>query len=213
MHIETERLRLRVWEPADRGQFATLNADPTVMKDLGGPLSRADSDAKLDRYLMAWRSTGYGRWLVETLGGTFLGYCGVMPAPEGHPLGAHDEIGWRLVREAWGHGYATEAARAALVDVFRRVRLPEVLAYTDAANIRSQAVMGRLGLRRDPSRDFSIHSDRLGAWRGLVWAARENRFGLSTEAAGQAPCPSPPAPRGAGGSRSGGPPGPAGACA
>jgi RimJ/RimL family protein N-acetyltransferase len=171
MHLETERLRLRVWAEADRDHFATLNADPIVMNDLGGPLSRDDSDAKLDRYLVAWGSNGYGRWLVETISGKFLGYCGVMPARNEHPIGIHDEIGWRLIRQAWGHGYATEAARAALIDVFRRVRLIEVLAYTDAQNIRSQAVMKRLGLRRDASRDFAISSDRLGIWRGLVWTA------------------------------------------
>ena len=174
MHIETERLRLRRWEMADRHHFATLNADPLVLRDLGGPLSREDSDAKLDRYLKAWRNKGYGRWLVETISGKFLGYCGVMPVREDHPIGIHDEIGWRLIREAWGHGYATEAARAALIDVFRRVRLIEVLAYTDAQNIRSLAVMRRLGLRRDASRDFAIHSDRLGTWRGLVWTAHES---------------------------------------
>jgi RimJ/RimL family protein N-acetyltransferase len=173
MHIETERLRLRVWEEGDRDHFATLNADPIVMKDLGGPLRRDDSDAKLDRYLKAWGSNGYGRWLVETISGRFLGYCGVMPAREDHPIGIHDEIGWRLLREAWGHGYATEAARAALIDVFRRARLIEVLAYTDAQNIRSQAVMRRLPLRRDPLRDFVIYSDRLGTWRGLVWTAQK----------------------------------------
>ena len=174
MHIETERLRLRVWEEADRDYFATLNADPIVMKDLGGPLSRADSDAKLDRYLKAWGNNGYGRWLVETISGKFLGYCGVMPARADHPIGIHDEIGWRLIREAWGQGYATEAARAALIDVFRRVKLIEVLAYTDAQNIRSQAVMRRLGLSRDASRDFAVYGDRLGTWRGLVWTAHEN---------------------------------------
>jgi len=59
--VETERLRLRVWEEVDRHHFATLNADPIVMRDLGGPLSRHDSDAKLDRYLKAWGNNGYGR--------------------------------------------------------------------------------------------------------------------------------------------------------
>jgi len=174
--IETERLRLRVWEEADRGHFAALNADPVVMQDLGGPLSRHDSDAKLDRYLEAWNHNAYGRWLVETTSGKFLGYCGVMPAGKDHPIGLHDEIGWRLIREAWGHGYATEAARAALFDAFRRVRLIEVFTYTDAQNLRSQAVMRRLGLTRDASRDFASHSHRLGTWRGLVWTAHETRI-------------------------------------
>ena len=97
-----------------------------------------------------------------------------MPVRADHPIGIHDEIGWRLIREAWGHGYATEAAPVALIDVFRRVKLIEVLAYTDAQNIRSQAVMRRLGLIRDASRDFAVYSDRLGTWRGLVWTAHEN---------------------------------------
>jgi len=97
-----------------------------------------------------------------------------MPVRADHPIGIHDEIGWRLIREAWGQGYATEAARAALIDVFRRVKLIEVLAYTDAQNIRSQAVMRRLGLSRDASRDFAVYGDRLGTWRGLVWTAHEN---------------------------------------
>ena len=181
MHIETERLRLRAWEQADRDHFAALNADPIVMKDLGGPLGRGDSDAKFDRYLKAWESNDYGRWLVETISGKFLGYCGVMPVREDHPIGFHDEIGWRLIRKAWGHGYATEAARAALIDVFRRVKLMEVLAYADADNLRSQAVMRRLELRRDPSRDFAIYSNRVGTWQGLVWTAQEN-FVASAEA-------------------------------
>jgi len=100
-----------------------------------------------------------------------LGYCGVMPGYPGHPLGTHHEIGWRLVRAAWGHGYATEAARAALADVFQRIGLLEVLAYTTAENARSQAVMARLALKRDPARDFVAVSDPVGEWRGLVWVA------------------------------------------
>ncbi len=176
MPIETDRLRLRAWREHDRGAFADLNADPVVMADLGGPLVRESSDAKLDRYIDAFRLRGYGRWLVETRAGSFLGYCGVMPAPVDHPIGQHVEIGWRLRRDAWGKGYATEAAHAALTDAFRRVRLTEVLAYTSADNHRSQAVMRRLRLRRDASRDFEIYDDRLGRWRGLVWATTPGSF-------------------------------------
>jgi RimJ/RimL family protein N-acetyltransferase len=141
------------------------------MEDLGGPLSREDSDAKFDRYVAAYQSHHYGRWLVETISGMFLGYCGVMPARDDHPIGVHDEIGWRLVHSAWGNGYATEAARASLTDVFRRVGLKEVLAYTAPDNLRSQSVMRRLGLRRDTLRDFAVRDSRLGTWQGFVWAA------------------------------------------
>jgi RimJ/RimL family protein N-acetyltransferase len=101
-----------------------------------------------------------------------------MPSSPDHPLGPHFEIGWRLMRNAWGHGYATEAARAALDDAFGRVRLREVVAYTAADNLRSQAVMDRLRLQRVPSRDFTLDYGR-GAWSGLVWVAtpREDHGG------------------------------------
>ncbi len=149
-----------------------MHADAGVMHDYGGPIGKSESDAKLDRYTAMWREHGFGRWAIETLDGAFLGYAGVMPSCPDHPIGAHAEIGWRLVRHAWGHGYATEAARAALNDVFARVRLAEVVSYTGADNLRSQAVMSRLQMRRHPSRDFSFDYDGVKAWRGLVWTTR-----------------------------------------
>jgi RimJ/RimL family protein N-acetyltransferase len=89
-------------------------------------------------------------------------------------LHAHPEVmrdaGGRLVRSAWGHGYATEAARAALHDAFTRCGLREIVAYTAPDNLRSQAVMARLGLLRDPCRDFSgPYGGKM--WRSLVWVA------------------------------------------
>ena len=97
-----------------------------------------------------------------------------MPVRDDHPIGMHHEIGWRLIRKAWGNGYATESARAALIDAFRRVKLLEVLAYTAPDNLRSQAVMKRLRLGRDASRDFTIYSDRVGTWQGMVWTAQSD---------------------------------------
>ena len=170
MRIDTTRLVLRPWHDGDRGSFAALHADPEVMHDANEPLDRTQSDAKLDRYAASFGRVGYGRWCVETRAGEFLGYVGAMPAPADHPLGPHAEIGWRLTRTAWGHGYATEGARAALDDAFGRCGLCEVLAYTAPDNARSQAVMARLELRRDPSRDFSIpYGPRI--WLGLTWVA------------------------------------------
>jgi RimJ/RimL family protein N-acetyltransferase len=94
-----------------------------------------------------------------------------MPSFPGHPLGSHMEIGRRLIRRAWGRGYATEGARAALADAFDHVGLKEVLSYTGPDNLRSQAVMARLRLRRDPARDFTAHYDGFGTWHGLVWVS------------------------------------------
>lgn len=172
--VDTPRIRLRCWEAGDRDAFAAMHADPEVMLDYGGPINRAESDAKFDRYAAAYRRHGFCRWAVESQDGDFLGYTGIMPAGPDHPLGSHIDIGWRLVRHAWGRGYATEAARAALTDAFMRVGLAEVMAYTAPDNLRSQAVMTRLSLRRDPSRDFIANYDGIGVWRGLVWVGRRD---------------------------------------
>jgi len=172
MIIDTPRTRLRCWEEADRDVFAVMHADPEVMHDYGGTASREESNKKFDRYVATCRQYGFCRWLVESREGAFLGYVGLMPSPPDHPIGSHVEIGWRLVRHAWGHGYATEAARAALTDAFIRMRLSEVIAYTAPDNLRSQAVMTRLQMRRDPSRDFAADYGAIKAWRGLVWVGR-----------------------------------------
>ena len=171
MLIRSERLTLRNWRDSDRTLFAALNADPEVTPDLGGPLDRAGSDAKFDRYVAVFEQHGFCRWALEDLEGKFLGYAGVMPSRPNHPIGPHAEIGWRLMHTAWGKGYATEAANASLRDVFERTHLKEVLTYTSADNIRSQAVIKRLNMQRAPSLDYA---EPLGAgmWQGTVWIAR-----------------------------------------
>ncbi len=154
-----------------------MNSDSEVMADLGGPMSRADSDAKFDRYASAWVRDDYGRWALETTNGEFVGYTGVNRRVGDHPLGDHDEIGWRLVRSAWGRGYAVEAATAALADVFARVGLNHVLSYTAPDNARSQRVMERLQLDRRPELDFASDYPGMTAWRGLVWSTVPARWG------------------------------------
>ena len=171
MIIETPRTILRCWSENDREPFAAMNADPDVMADLGGPIGRRESDAKLDRYKAAFDANGISRWVIESKAGEFLGYAGVLLHAD-HVIGAHADIGWRLVRSAWGDGIATEAASAALDDAFARAKLSEVLAYTAPDNLRSQAVMARLHMTRDPSRDFTATYPGKGEWRGLVWMAR-----------------------------------------
>lgn len=171
MLIRSERLTLRNWRDSDRIAFAALNADPDIMHDLGGPLDRTASDAKFDRYMTTFEQHGFCRWALEDSQGTLLGYSGVMQSRPHHPLGPHAEIGWRLVRRAWGNGYATEAAKASLRDVFERVQLRQVLAYTSEDNLRSRAVIDRLKMQRAPSLDYSEPLGP-GTWRGMVWLAR-----------------------------------------
>jgi RimJ/RimL family protein N-acetyltransferase len=171
--LRTARTSLRPWRKADASAFAALHADAEVMRDLGGPLSRSQSDDKLHRYLAAFAEHGFCRWAVDDLDGNFIGYAGVMPIPAHYPVAPGFEIGWRFVRSAWGKGLAFEAAAAALKDVFVRTELTEVLSFTAPDNVRSQALMRRLELRRDEDRDFTVDCDGV-AWRGLVWVAERH---------------------------------------
>jgi RimJ/RimL family protein N-acetyltransferase len=170
MLIRSERLTLRNWREPDRIKFAALNALPEITRDLGGPLSRTESDAKFDRYMAAFEQYGLCRWALEDGDGHFLGYAGIMPSRAGHPLGPHFDIGWRLMQAAWGKGYATEAARASLHDAFQRLGLKEILTYTSADNRRSLAVIARLNLQRAAELDYSEPLPT-GEWRGMVWNA------------------------------------------
>ena len=170
--FQTDRLKLQPWREHHRDSFVALHADPEVMADQGGPITRIAGDAKFDRYCAEYERSGISRWAVEDNQGCFIGYAGVMARPDpGHPLGPHHEIGWRLIRSAWGQGYATESARAALEHALRVLGRAEIISYTSSTNWRSQAVMARLALRRDPSRDFIAEYDGVGRWEGLVWVA------------------------------------------
>lgn len=178
--IETPRLRLLPWAERHRAAFAALHACPEVMEDLGGPIGRAESDRKFDRYVAAQCEHGVSRLAVETKDSTFIGYAGVMPRlAADHPLGAHYEIGWRFMHAAWGQGFATEAARAALDHAVRAAGIEEVIAYTGAENFRSQAVMRKLGLARRPSLDFRQALDNGREWQGLVWIVPAELTGIT----------------------------------
>ncbi|MBB5754548.1 GNAT family N-acetyltransferase [Prosthecomicrobium pneumaticum] len=170
--IETDRLRLHIWDERHRAPFAAMHADAEVMADLGGPIDRVASDEKFERYRAAEREHGTSRFAVESPEGAFLGYCGVMPRMDArHPLGPHFEIGWRFARSAWGHGYATESARAALDHATGIRGLAGIIAYAMPDNRRSQAVIARLGLIRTPERDFTLtHPRHGGPWHFWMWA-------------------------------------------
>ncbi len=146
--IRTDRLLMRRWRRQDRAPFAALNADPEVMRHFPGLLDRVQSDTAVDRYLTHFEDTGFGLWALERLDdGAFLGFTGLNPMPEGVPGEGDLEIGWRLARHAWHHGYATEAARAAVDAAFGPLRLPRLWSMTAVTNTPSQAVMRRIGMR------------------------------------------------------------------
>ena len=152
--IRTDRLLLRRWRESDREPFAALNADPAVMEHMQGLMSRDRSDAFVDRIEAHWGSHGWGLWAVEVPDvAPFIGYVGLWPADyvTGDPM---VEVGWRAARDHWGHGYVTEAARAALRFGFENVGLDEIVSFTVQANERSWRVMERIGLVHYPDRDF-----------------------------------------------------------
>ena len=153
--LRTKRLLLRRWHPGDRDPFAALNADPEVMRWFPATLSRDESDALADRIAAAVERDGWGLWaLEERATGGFVGFTGLTrPAFEAHFTPAV-EIGWRLARDAWGRGYATEAARTATAYAFGELGLERIVSFTAAGNERSRAVMRRLGMRHDPAEDF-----------------------------------------------------------
>ncbi|AKU16471.1 GNAT family N-acetyltransferase [Luteipulveratus mongoliensis] len=153
--IETERLTMRPWRDADLEPFAALNADDEVMEHFPAPMTREESDALADRVRTHISENGWGLWAVEVKDtGEFIGFTGLSrPSFEAHFTPAV-EVGWRLARNAWGHGYATEAARAALRYGFTVAKLDEIVSFTAATNTRSQAVMQRIGMVRNETEDF-----------------------------------------------------------
>jgi RimJ/RimL family protein N-acetyltransferase len=152
--IGTGRLLMRRWLASDREPFAALNADPETMLFFPETLDRAASDAFADRIEARFDQLGYGLWALEiSATGEFIGFTGLDTVDDGMPF-TGIEVGWRLSRAAWGHGYATEAAQAALRYGFDTMGLPEIVAVAVAGNLRSQAVMRRIGMTTDPAEDF-----------------------------------------------------------
>jgi len=126
-----------------------------VVASLGSSPTRAESDALVERYSAELRVEGWGLWAVEVVGGApFVGLVGLHRVSAALPCAPTVEVGWRLSPEHWGHGYAAEAGAAALRFGFTAGALGEIVAFTAASNLRSQAVMGRIGMLRDPGADF-----------------------------------------------------------
>lgn len=167
--LTTRRLLLRRWEQRDRAPFAALNADPEVMAHLPACLTRAESDALVDRIEAALDRDGFGLWAVEVAAtGEFVGFTGLTPVPFDAHFTPAVEVGWRLDRQAWGHGYATEAAQASLAFAFDEIRLDEVVSMTVPINVRSRAVMRRIGMVHHPADDFDNPRLREGRLRRHV---------------------------------------------
>lgn len=154
---ETGRLRLRGWRPGDREEFVHRLNRPAVMRWLGGVQDQATAVAALDRIDGFQRDFGHTFWIVERkYDDALLGFCGLKRVNSpGAPFLGEFEVGWRLREDAWGQGFAKEAAIASLDLAFGRFGAPHVVALTVPGNVDSQGLMQRLGMRRRDDLDFT----------------------------------------------------------
>ncbi|MGP3962626.1 GNAT family N-acetyltransferase [Nonomuraea sp. 3N208] len=145
--METERLIMRRWREEDREPFAAMNADPEVMEHFPATLTREQSDVMVDKIEQHFDKHGFSLWALEVReSGEFIGFTGLGWQTFDAPFLPAVEVGWRLARPAWGHGYAIEAARQAVGYAFTEAGLEDIISMTAARNLRSRAVMERLGM-------------------------------------------------------------------
>jgi len=154
--LETERLALRAFREQDLDAWAAMMADPAVMTHLGGPMVRTNAWRAMAMTLGHWMLKGYGMWAVERKSdGALIGRVGMLN-PDGW---TGLEVGWTLGRPFWGHGYATEAAAAAMRYAFLTQPVDQVVSNIDAANTASQAVARRLGETKGPEADLTVGAE------------------------------------------------------
>jgi RimJ/RimL family protein N-acetyltransferase len=181
--LTTARLTLRTFRRDDLPLYAALNADPEVVRHLGGPLTREGSDEIAEWAQERYAEERLGLLAVErTQDHAFLGMCGV------HHLESFPddlEVAWRLAREHWGHGYATEAATAWLDHAFDTLGRQRVISVADPPNERSIAVMRRLGMEFEQQREIKEEGERfevvLYAITAEQWRARTSPRGAGND--------------------------------
>ena len=185
--LRTSRLLLRPWRDEDVAGFAEMSADPAVMEYLLPLSDRGLSvEAWVARARAHWDEHGFGQWVVELLGAaSFIGVVGLGVVSYEAPFTPAVEVAWRLARFYWGHGYATEAATAALDYGFNELGLSEIVAVTVPANWRSRRVMERLGMTRVPEDDFDHPRLPEGPLRRHVLYRLSNLRGAAAQLSGR----------------------------
>jgi len=147
MELETERILLRQWQCDDLAVFAEINSDDKAMMHFPALLTRAESDNLALRLMEEISTSGWGMWAAELKRTKeYIGFVGLSTPLTEFPFSPCVEIGWRLHPRYWGNGYATEASEKSLEFAFQNIALTEVIAMTTVSNLRSVAVMKRLGL-------------------------------------------------------------------
>lgn len=145
--LKTHRLRLRQWQSSDLIAFAALNADPEVMQYFPKFLNSDESEQLATRFQHLIHKHQWGFWAVELKENQkFIGFVGLHAQPEQFTFSPCVEIGWRLAKQYWHYGYATEAAQACLAFAFEVLKLDAVVAFTAYPNLASAKVMQRLSM-------------------------------------------------------------------
>ena len=147
IEFNTSRLALRAWQDRHRAPFAAMNADPGVMRYFPALMSVEQTNAGIDIWCQQFAERGWSNWAVELQDtGEFVGFIGLSVPRRQLPFSPCVEIGWRLKRCAWRHGYATEGAKGCLRIGFERLGLEEIVSFTTLGNLPSVAVMERIGM-------------------------------------------------------------------
>jgi RimJ/RimL family protein N-acetyltransferase len=147
--LATPRLQLRRWTPGDAEPFIRMNQDPEVMRYFARPNTAEETMAFIQRINTFFDNHGYGLFALELKAtGEFIGYTGFAEPRFESWFTPCTEIGWRLKREAWGQGYATEAARVCLDYGFQTIGLDRVYSFTALSNAPSERVMQKIGMDR-----------------------------------------------------------------
>ena len=161
MLLESERLRIRNWEDEDTDVFYALNSDLEVMEYFPSVLTREESDDFLQKIKDRIDSDGHGFWAVEEKAtGCFIGFIGINLSRVGLEIEPCVEIGWRLQRQYWGKGYASEGARTVLMYAFEVLNIERIYSFTATINTKSEKVMKRLGMTK--SENFFHPSVKMG---------------------------------------------------
>lgn len=157
LRLETPRLALRDWRDEDWDEFFRVTNTPAVMRWLGGVLDEQGQEKQRERVERCAERNGFCFWLVERKeDGAVLGFCGLKRADApGSTITDEFEIGWRLREDAWGQGYAREAAEAALAAAFALFGAQQVYALTVDDNAPSWGLMRRLGMQRRADLDYA----------------------------------------------------------
>lgn len=145
--VETSRLLLRAWRTSDFEIHAEMTADPEVMRYIGDGRAggRTQSWPEIALHIGHWALRGYGQWALERKAdGAFIGQAGLWNPPGWPGL----EVGWRLSRQAWGHGYATEAGQASIDWAWQNLDATQLISVIQPDNAPSIRVAERLGMRR-----------------------------------------------------------------